>query len=187
MRRHFIKLPNGKIWPMEEEMITACVRVPQSEIDDLDQMADALSEQATGSIAALTGFSDIDLGEGCHEVCGEVDLAGLDADDEVELLDVADLDNGNDRRETIQALQGQLGLSEAEATHAVDSLEAVYENECVRRIRGSFRAIHCPAHPEPCSYVRIVVCGLEVAYWTSDEWRDAPEEVMGAILGAAHP
>ena len=35
------------------------------------------------------------------------------------------------------------------------------------------------------SYVR--VCdpdGAEVAYWSCDEWREAPEEVMGAIIGA---
>lgn len=35
------------------------------------------------------------------------------------------------------------------------------------------------------SYVRI--CdrqGFEVAYWNEDEWREAPAEVMGAIIGA---
>jgi hypothetical protein len=43
----------------------------------------------------------------------------------------------------------------------------------------------CPAHPKPCEYVRIVdpMCG-EVAYWDSEEWREAPQEVMGAIMGA---
>lgn len=35
------------------------------------------------------------------------------------------------------------------------------------------------------SYVRIVdTLGNEKAYWTSDEWRDEPDFVMGAIFGA---
>jgi hypothetical protein len=33
--------------------------------------------------------------------------------------------------------------------------------------------------------VRIVVDGLELAYWHMDEWQKAPAEVMGAFLGAA--
>jgi len=46
--------------------------------------------------------------------------------------------------------------------------------------------------PDGVSYVRVIeivddheeaLC-QEIAYWDSDEWRDAPEEVMGAILGA---
>lgn len=35
------------------------------------------------------------------------------------------------------------------------------------------------------TYVR--VCdphGYEVAYWNEDEWREAPSEVMGAVIGA---
>jgi hypothetical protein len=47
-------------------------------------------------------------------------------------------------------------------------------------------SIRCPAFPEDCSYVR--VCndnGDEIAYWTADEWREEPEQVMGAIIGAA--
>lgn len=41
-------------------------------------------------------------------------------------------------------------------------------------------------NPGGASYVR--VCdpqGDEVAYWVADEWEESPEEVMGAILGAA--
>lgn len=39
--------------------------------------------------------------------------------------------------------------------------------------------------PDGTSYVR--VCdpeGREVAYWNYEEWRDEPEFVMGAIVGA---
>ena len=47
-------------------------------------------------------------------------------------------------------------------------------------------SIRCPSFPNECSYVR--VCdddGNEIAYWVADEWREAPEEVMGAIIGCA--
>lgn len=37
-----------------------------------------------------------------------------------------------------------------------------------------------------CDYVRVVAPdGREIGYWHSDEWRDDPLVVMGAILGAA--
>lgn len=43
-----------------------------------------------------------------------------------------------------------------------------------------------PAHPEECSYVRVIdPKGKEIAYWDSLEWEDEPVEVMGAIMGAA--
>lgn len=47
------------------------------------------------------------------------------------------------------------------------------------------RAMHCPAHPNACEYVRIVQDGKEIAYWDQAEWRDDPAIVMGAIMGAA--
>lgn len=35
------------------------------------------------------------------------------------------------------------------------------------------------------SYVRVVdATGDELFYWDEDEWREAPAEVMGAIMGA---
>ena len=45
--------------------------------------------------------------------------------------------------------------------------------------------LRSPAYPEPCGYVRIVdpMVG-EVAYWDAAEWKEDPEGVMGAILGA---
>lgn len=61
-------------------------------------------------------------------------------------------------------------------------------NECVIELLNGFsiRTDSASDNPEGSSFVR--VCdrnGNEVAYWTSDEWRESPEEVMGAILGAA--
>lgn len=48
------------------------------------------------------------------------------------------------------------------------------------------RELRCPAYPEPCEYVRIIDAssGEEIVYWDSGEWQEAPEEVMGAIVGA---
>jgi len=62
-------------------------------------------------------------------------------------------------------------------------MSAYPEEYCVMTESGN--EIRCPAYPNPCEYVRIVdpVVG-EVAYWDSAEWQEAPEEVMGAILGS---
>jgi hypothetical protein len=39
--------------------------------------------------------------------------------------------------------------------------------------------------PHGTSYIRIVdVRGVEVVYWDSNEWREDPQGVMGAIMGA---
>lgn len=47
------------------------------------------------------------------------------------------------------------------------------------------KQIRCPAHPAECDYVRITdLNGGELVYWLSTEWAEAPQEVMGAILGA---
>lgn len=45
--------------------------------------------------------------------------------------------------------------------------------------------LHAPAHPNDVTYVR--VCdgeGLEIAYWSCEEWEEDPCGVMGAIVGA---
>jgi len=68
----------------------------------------------------------------------------------------------------------------------VDNLDNNYGEESVLDVLGSLRQIRSPAHPDECNYVRVVVDGLEVAYWCDDEWRDDPACVMGAFLGAAH-
>lgn len=77
------------------------------------------------------------------------------------------------------------GWSDAEKAHAVASGDHKYDNESVIWLKHG-RAIRCPAFPEPCSYVRITQDNFEIAYWTSEEWKDMPEDVMGALLGAAH-
>jgi hypothetical protein len=46
-------------------------------------------------------------------------------------------------------------------------------------------AVRWPAAPAVCDYVRVTAPdGSEIAYWVCDEWRENPEEVLGALLGA---
>ena len=49
--------------------------------------------------------------------------------------------------------------------------------------KGTLRFPNYEEEPNGVSYVRVVDPeGREISYWACDEWRDAPEEVMGAIL-----
>lgn len=83
-------------------------------------------------------------------------------------------------------LKKQWQLSDVEVDHALADFSNDYGDENVLPIQGSHRAIHTPAFPSECDYVRVVLNGLEIAYWVSDEWAESPTEVMGAILGAAN-
>lgn len=61
--------------------------------------------------------------------------------------------------------------------------------ECVLTLNNgnTIRTDTYQNHPVGASYVR--VCdpnGDQIAYWVCDEWQEAPEEVMGAIIGAAN-
>jgi len=59
-----------------------------------------------------------------------------------------------------------------------------YGPEVVLRVHTGFQ-LRTPAHPTPCSYLRVCdPLGREIAYWVSDEWRDDPEGVIGAVIGA---
>jgi hypothetical protein len=59
-----------------------------------------------------------------------------------------------------------------------------YGDEHVLRLNNG-NEIRVPPYPTPCDYVRVVRAGREVAYWSVDEWKEQPAEVMGAIMGAA--
>lgn len=74
------------------------------------------------------------------------------------------------------------GWSPMEAEHALDNAGNSYGDETVVETRFG-RSIHCPAHPSPCDYVRVVQSGFELMYWDQAEWAQAPSEVMGAFLG----
>ena len=100
-------------------------------------------------------------------------------------------DTADQRRycaESRDHLHQPAGADLAEDDGAMNNIDADYGDECVIEL-ASGRTIRTDSYadsPEGSTYVR--VCDLdsaEVGYWTSDEWREAPEEVMGAILGAA--
>ena len=57
------------------------------------------------------------------------------------------------------------------------------EHECVVEVTRRLSLV-CPAHPEPCSYLRLVVDGeTELVMWSWEEWRDDPQTVIGAVMG----
>jgi hypothetical protein len=92
--------------------------------------------------------------------------------------------NGLSASYSIEAVTAQ--LSESEQTHlkAANSPDNVYDSEMSLLTHSGF-ALHAPAYPNEVDYVRVLdPLGREVAYWVADEWQEAPQEVMGAILGA---
>src|SRR5688572_1521717 len=44
------------------------------------------------------------------------------------------------------------------------------------------KTIHCPASPFRCEYIRVEDGETEVGYWSSEEFQEDPEEVMGALM-----
>jgi hypothetical protein len=71
-------------------------------------------------------------------------------------------------------------LREALGRTAEDEARAA--QECVSETTAGLE-VRCPAWPQPCTYVRVCQAGFEIGYWLSDQWRDQPEEVAGAIFG----
>ncbi|MEJ8837603.1 hypothetical protein [Ramlibacter sp. AN1133] len=93
---------------------------------------------------------------------------------------------GAHRREGWAALAARRGWSDASLAHARGAGDATYGDETVIELPGDI-SMKVPAYPSECDYVRVVDRsvrgGAELAYWTSSEWRDAPAEVMGALMG----
>lgn len=180
---HFVKFPNSNVWAVDAYgWIEGTVRV-SCENQDSESMLNAIANAATGSAYGLADFSysyrgeDIYYFRGCAEELPE---------DEADYAEKGFEVVANDDPQLIEAFCTQFGLSYVEAEHAVANLDQVYDNETVVDITGTHRQIRTTAFPEACSYVRVTVGALEIAYWASDEWRDAPQEVMGAIMGCAH-
>ena len=83
---------------------------------------------------------------------------------------------------SVQAIDAQ--LTDLEQSHVADAGSPDYGPESVILVHTGF-TLRAPAFPEDVSYVRIVdPLGRETAYWTSDEWAESAEDVMGAVLGA---
>jgi len=84
----------------------------------------------------------------------------------------------------VARLAVQHGWSDAIREHALLAHGTDYGEECVIQAAGAVE-IRCPQYPADCDYVRVCQSGFEIGYWTSQEWRESPEEVVGAMLGAA--
>ncbi|MEX3983646.1 hypothetical protein AB4Y45_32210 [Paraburkholderia sp. EG287A] len=175
----FVLCPNGKVWALNNEgLISGSVLVPEYEDKEtLENRLLAISEAATGSQTGLTNFEYKYLGDDIVWFEGVPEILDNYPEECKKLEATSD--------EVSSALAEQYGLDSMEVEHALDNLDTQYGAECTLRIAGSHRAVHCPAAPAECFYVRVVVDGLELAYWHMDEWHQAPAEVMGAVLGAA--
>ncbi len=90
----------------------------------------------------------------------------------------------NDEIQAIAKIGQKNGWMDIEIEHAINNLGNDYGDETVIKLMNG-REMHCPAFPSECDYVRIVQDGYELAYWTSTEWAEDPEVVMGAIMGCA--
>lgn len=186
----FIRFPNGKVWQVDEnKVVKGSVYVPgYDSIEGLESRLDAIAESATGSCAGLTDFSYTHRGGDIVEFEGQAEFLP-DAEEDFAEDDFAVLPVDSPALEA--ALAAQYELSREEARHAVSWLKSLggnppfYGAESIMNVFGAHRQIHTPASPEQCSYVRITVAGLEIAYWTADEWHDDPAVVMGAIIGTA--
>jgi hypothetical protein len=177
------QFPNDKLLAVDEHgYITTTVNPDFSFDDGLEAFLDALAEAAVGSTAGLEDISYTAIGDGAWRVTG----CALPMEGELG-EDLTTLTPGTEAFEAAfrTAFAGE--LDEIEIRHALDSLGTAYEGEAIIPL-PSGRELRCPAYPAECDYVRIVLpsqgAPIELAYWISAEWRDAPAEVMGAILGA---
>jgi len=177
----FTKFPNGKVWLVDDAfMISGTVEVPGVDdfhtFDDPDDFYDAVSKAATGS---AKGLEDINYTLRGGKLVSFTGMAVI-VENEPGCIELPLYSP-----ELRMLLAQQYGIDDMEIAHIRDNMETAYLNECSVPIAGSARAIHFPAAPDECSYVRVVLDGkLEIAYWADDEWKDAPAEVMGALLGA---
>jgi len=64
-----------------------------------------------------------------------------------------------------------------------DIIPIVKDKECSIRVSDRMSLV-CPAFPEPCSYLRLVIDGkIESGFWDWQERQDDPQTVIGAIMG----
>lgn len=75
-------------------------------------------------------------------------------------------------------------LQDFERQHIAQNDDVTYGPEAMLLMPTGFQLRYADG-TGPCDYVRVCdPLGREVAYWNSDEWAQAPQEVMGALLGA---
>lgn len=100
--------------------------------------------------------------------------------------------NAFSKKETTASIDALLKPFElAHAHDAADADQRAEDSDCggygaesILRGHNGFQ-LRTPAYPSECDYVRVCdPLGREIAYWSSAEWQQAPEEVMGAVMGA---
>lgn len=189
----YVLFANGKVWPIKADgSFDGSVEI-DSVIDchGIDNVQAAIAAALLGDDNAWAAEIDSVTPSGDRIVIFKCILAEFEwAQSSIEQFQL-DIDQFGakvidpESDEMKAALVAQFGMSPMEVEHALDNLSTVYGDECVLPILGSHCAIHTPAYPAECDYVRVVVGGYEIAYWTAQEWRDDPACVMGAIIGAA--
>lgn len=97
---------------------------------------------------------------------------------------IEDLCSEEGRAGEIDAVARKNGWTPEETRHARESLDNDYGRECMVPL-GNGRVLCSPGYPSPCYYIRVTHLGYELAYWSSHEFRDDPELVMGALMGVS--
>lgn len=178
----WLQLPNGNVFAARGTWISGHIRLAPTDPDEgFEAFLDRFGEAVGGSILTLTGGQHRQVAAEVWWFSGSIE-ALLDTEDETAVRELA---FGSPA--FCAALARQYGLDEAALAHAVAAGQDIHYGDEASVALASGLLLRCPAYPDPCSYVRLVVageCALEVAYWVEDEWRDAPDEVMGAVLGA---
>lgn len=194
----WVRLGNGRILSVDTATGKFIALVDTNANEDAGVNEDGMWDMAKVLSYALSGdeaeFNDAieevmfttghrSLAGGIHRV--EATFPHWESRDQFTWCELLTLNDLNELGE-VEVSEG-LGIAISEVPNALESARGVYGDECIIELSNG-REIRGPAHPAECSYVRITVPGivpLELAYWISDEWRDAPAEVMGALLGAA--
>lgn len=173
---------NGKIWQVLDNYVEAIVDVALSDVIDHnhDGFLDIIAEEAVGNILLM----DIS-----YEVIGVIDAYTIRLKVTGDISDVVDVTEprvveGGGISVLYDALAVRFGWRADVRAHVMATNGILHEHECIIPLSNG-RELRCPAHPLPCSYVRIAEAGHELMYWASDEWRDNPQDVIGAILGLA--
>ncbi len=179
----FVTFANGKTWPVEDNYVTAVVEMSLGDIidHDLDGFLDGIADMAIGDIRMMNiTYEAIGGAEDGVRLRVTGDVSEIIDDPDRENISVIDAPD-----EIFTALGQQYGWSAAETAQAKSCATVSYRDECQIPLANG-RELRCPAFPRECDYVRVVEDGHDLMYWSVDEWRDDPSDVMGAILGLAH-
>jgi len=180
MQKKWIRFPNGRVWCVVDGIASGTTIVSEYENKpDLEARLDAISEAAVGSIAGLMDFSYEYRGSDVLWFSGDVQSM-LDG----EPGELLELEVGS--KEWCTALAEQYKLTPHEIEHACQALDRPYVGETVLPVWASARDVHYPPSEKPCSYVRIVVDGLEVEYLPlGGPWAE-PSVAVGHLLQTAN-